>query len=237
MDRLNFKNSDDLFTWAALQFFKLGNQALNNKSFFDVALSGGSTAQQFFPYLLKGDESILRKTRWFFSDERVVSLDSPHSNAGQAWRILLKPLSISREYFFPPYPKEESAKEAAQSYEGLLKTLLPAQQGVPVFDLIYLGLGLDAHTASLFPESSLVRNSDAEKALIASHRDEKLEHERITMMPKMILAAKEICLMTTGKEKAKLTEEVLNAPFQPEQMPIQLIIKKREKALSILTCE
>lgn len=237
MSTMNFKNSDELFRVAAEQFFKLGKLALDNKSFFDVALAGGSTAQQFFSYLLKGDQSILRKTRWFFSDERVVTIESEHSNAGQAWRHLLRPLAINRDYFFPPYHKEESAKEAAQRYEGLLKTLIPSNsQGIPIFDLVYLGLGLDAHTASLFPHSDLVKNSEAEKAMIAVHRDGKLEHERMTMMPKIILAAKEICLMTTGEAKAHLIEEVSTAPFQPEQWPVQLILKNREKGLTILTC-
>ena len=235
MNKINFKNPSELLKHAAEQFFSQGQKTLEKKPFFDVALSGGSTAQGFFPYLLSGDQNILEKTRWFFSDERAVDLNSEHSNAGQAWRLLIDPLKLQRAQFFPMFSSDEMAANAASNYETLLKTVLPLNaEGIPVFDLIYLGMGLDGHTASLFPESDLLTNLANEPALVRATREAKLEHERITMMPRLILAAEEICLLTTGQEKSSLVERILLSAYQPELWPVQLIIQNPHPRLNIL---
>ncbi len=238
MNKINFKNPQDLFQHAAHHFFTQANIALEHKAFFDVALSGGSTAQNFFPYLLAGDHTLLNKTRWFFSDERAVNLTSEHSNAGLAWRLLLDPIKLHRTQFFPIFDGAHVAPEGAVHYEALLKTHLPLNnQEVPVFDLVYLGMGQDGHTASLFPGSDLIKNIELNPALVCATKETKLEHERITMMPRLILAAKEICLLTTGKEKNSLMEKILEDNYRPEQWPVQLIIKHQPQNLQILTTD
>lgn len=235
MNKIHFQNATQLFQWTASHFFEQAKKILKHKPFFDVALSGGSTAQHFFPYVQSGDQEILKKTRWFFSDERAVKLESEQSNAGLAMRLLLEPLGL-KEQFFPMFQGDESAGKAASTYEKLLRTLLPLnQEGIPVFDVVYLGMGLDGHTASLFPNSALLENIDSDTALIRATKEEHLEYERITMMPRLILAAENICILTTGQAKTQLIEEILTAPYQPTLWPIQLILKKRSKALSLLS--
>lgn len=236
MNKIHFPNATELFQWTASHFFEQAKKSLKLKPFFDVALSGGSTAQNFFPFLKSGDQEILKKTRWFFSDERAVNLDSEYSNAGLAWRLLLEPMHLNQEQFFPMFKGDISADQAANTYEHVLTTLLPLnEKNIPVFDIVYLGMGLDGHTASLFPNSPLLESIDSDTALVRATKEKHLEHERITMMPRLILAAKEICLLTTGQAKTQLLQDILTGPHQPTIWPVQLIVKKRPKALSLLS--
>ncbi|MCA9507985.1 MAG: 6-phosphogluconolactonase [Myxococcales bacterium] len=237
MNTIEFETQEKLFQWAAKNFFKQANEALKHKNYFDVALSGGSTALKFFPYLLQGEHAVLKKTRWFFSDERVVGLQSEHSNAGQAWKFLIKNIDIdSTKQFFPMFSSASSASKAAADYQLCIEEHLFSKiEKIPVFDLIYLGMGNDGHTASLFPKSTLLDDIYENPALIAATKEPDIEHERITMMPRLILAAQEICVLTTGKSKLNLINEIKKSDYQPQRWPIQLILKEKHKNIFVLT--
>ena len=113
-----------------------------------VALSGGNTYSRLFQYWteLKPDCS---KASFFPVDERVVPFDDPQSNWGNAYRNFLIPINREDD-------KSNFAQSAAQYY-SILKSKFKCN--LPVFDVIFLGVGDDGHTASLFPGQPSLEDS------------------------------------------------------------------------------
>lgn len=201
-----YQSTSHLFTIAAHDFLAELERVAEVKPYFDVALSGGETAKEFFSFLvpIAMYHPLLKRIRFFFGDERALPLDSKNSNAGNAWRLLLEPLGIDKSQFFPMFDEKLDAQTCAENYQKLLLNSLAQKQGVFCFDLLYLGLGLDGHIASLFPQSPLL-NKDA---LVTATTEPGIEYERITLMPKAIKAAKKICLLATGAKKIALIDEI-----------------------------
>jgi 6-phosphogluconolactonase len=219
---IKFETPEALFSYAAKDFLHRAQETLAHKEFFDVALAGGTTAQGFFNVLAREacKISYLNKIRFFFSDERAVALSSPESNAGNAWAKLLLPLGVSANNFFPMFDNSCSVVEAAHNYEQMLKSL-----NIYNFDIIYLGLGLDGHTASLFPQSDLVMQRDYQAGLVAATAENFAGFRRITFMPALINAAKNICVMSTGVNKIPVIERILFGPLVPQELPAQLVLR------------
>ncbi len=237
MKLMNFEHGEDLFSWAAHNFIEMGKAACAENPFFNVALLGGKTAQSFFAKLREepGASSLMAKTRFFTSDERAVDLKSPNSNAGNAWRELLQPLGVNSTEFFPMFDDKHTPPEAASIYQQKLIELLPHNtNNIPVFDVIYLGLGEDGHTASLFPHSKLLSDPNDEDLVKASD-DAPSGFVRITFMPSLILAAKHIAMMVTGANKAGILDDVLHGPLMPEQWPAQYIVRAKHPNITLLT--
>lgn len=228
-----FTSPQDLFSFAAIDFLAELKNTLEKKTHFDVALPGGETAQQFFLVLknmLVGNKN-LSSIRFFFSDERTVPLESKDSNAGNAYRILLEPLAIEEAQFFPMYNQKNSAAHSAQEYENiLLNKLLKNSDGVPVFDLIYLGIGGDGHTASLFPHSVVFKEND----LVCAVAEKNISHQRITFMPKLINNASRIIMMATGASKASIIRRIIDGPANEIALPAQMIMKNPQARGALL---
>jgi 6-phosphogluconolactonase len=213
---------------AAHDFLAELEQVVEKKPFFDVALLGGSTAKDFFNYLvpIAMYHPNLKKIRFFFSDERAVPLESVDSNAGNAWRLLLEPLGIDQAQFFPMYDGIDG-KNSAQNYQKLLEEKLLLKKGLPTFDLIYLGLGLDGHIASLFPNSAILE----EKTLVSATKEPNIPFERITLMPKILKAAQKVCLLATGAEKKALIDRIIKDDLD---VPAEIILKKPKNSVAVL---
>ena len=234
---INFSNQDELFIWAADDFMAQALKTLQHKEYFDVALSGGSTAQNFFQVLAckAKDFPCLKYTRFFVSDERAVDLSSESSNAGNAWRQLLAPLGLKNINFFPAFDNSNTPEEAAHYYELKISQLLEYNQdSLPVFDLIYLGIGLDGHTASIFPHSDLVKSVNTNKNLVAATEEEIAGFRRLSFMPRLINAAKNICIMAPGTNKAQVLDAITKGPLAPEDLPAQLIIRSNCANVTLL---
>ncbi len=223
----HYQSKSHMFTIAAHDFLAELEKVIGQKEFFDVALSGGSTAKEFFSFLvpIAMYHPHLHSVRFFFSDERAVPLKSPESNAGNAWRLLLEPLNIEKSQFFPMYDEKIGAKASAHNYDELLSNL--SKKGDFSFDLLYLGLGLDGHIASLFPGSVL-----RSEKLAASTIEPDIDFERITLMPRAIKAAKKICLLATGSEKIALIEQIRAGK---ETYPADLVLKDPKVDCLVLT--
>lgn len=105
------------------------------------------------------------------------------------------------------------------------------------FDLLYLGIGQDGHTASLFPHSTLVTNSDSDPRLVAASSEEQAGFRRITFMPKLIKAAKNICVMTIGQAKLPVISDIIDGPLDPEKLPAQLVLRSVHNQVNLLMAE
>lgn len=225
-----FKNEHDLFQFAANDFSDRAITAVKNKGYFSVALSGGNTPKLFFDALANNADHKKNipwgKIHFFFGDERYVSADSIDSNYHTANLYLFSkvPVNSNNVYRIPTECKDP--KEAARSYEDTLKKNLP-------IDLIYLGLGDDAHTASLMPFSDVVKNV-SHNTLVEALFVKKLNMFRITLTPTAINHCKNIIFLVSGENKATAVENVLKGSADPERYPAQLIQCENGKTIWLL---
>ena len=223
-----------LFHLAALDFTKRAIKAVQAKGVFNVVLSGGSTPKDFFATLTRL-KFCLEKTPWqkiqfFFADERYLAKEHPDNNYHMAHEQLFAKLSIPDKHIFPMPTHFSDPFEAAKAYEHTLHQHFQLKnQTYPPFDVVYLGLGTDAHTASLFPFSDVVLSPP--DRLVASLWSDKLHMHRLTLTAKAINHAAAIIFMVTGLNKASAVQAVLEGPVHPQKFPAQLIHCKKGKTL------
>ncbi|MFN8240130.1 MAG: 6-phosphogluconolactonase [Bacteroidales bacterium] len=186
------------------------NLAAKRKKPVNIALSGGTTPGLLFSML--GD-LYSKKTDWeyvhfFWGDERCVPPHDQESNYGLVRLKLLEKISI------PPLNihrirGESDPVQEAQRYAGEIMSSCRGRNGLPVFDMILLGLGEDGHTASIFPgnESSFSSKKVCEVAVHPLSGQ-----KRITITGSVINNADRVIFLVTGASKADIISQVIECP-------------------------
>jgi 6-phosphogluconolactonase len=217
---------------AARHFARLADQYVVGCGRFTVALSGGSTPRAMFSLLAAAP--FLDTVPWdsiyfFWGDERCVPPDHADSNYGMARETLLARVPVPAEHIFRipaerPDPASAAAEYAATLINFFASGAPPSGTaplaGVPRFDLIFLGMGPDGHTASLFPGTAALHVTD--KIVVANYV-EKFNAHRITLTAQTINNARNVTFVVAGADKAEALHEVLEGAYQPELYPSQLI--------------
>jgi 6-phosphogluconolactonase len=157
-----------------------------------------------------------KTVRFFFGDERCVPPDNPDSNYGMARKNLFDPLRIPSENIYR-MRGEAAPEEAALEYQAILLKELGDE---PVLDLVFLGMGPEGHTASLFP--GVFSQFDANRWVVTTFI-EKLSANRVTLTPRAINAARAVLLVTGGEAKAAALAEVLAGARNPDLYPAQIL--------------
>lgn len=222
-------NAEETIIFCVKQFIQIANEAIRNRGFFSVALSGGNTPNAIFTKLSSKpfrDEIDWSKVLLFWSDERSVPPTDKESNYHAAMEAGLKILPLTPEHIHR-MQAEVNIEENARDYEKLIKNEIPSQQ----FDLIMLGVGEDGHTASLFPYTDALEVED--RLVLANHVPQK-ETWRMTLTYACIEKAKLVCLYALGKSKAHIVEKVLFGEYQPKILPAQRIGTETNRATWIL---
>jgi 6-phosphogluconolactonase len=170
-----------------------------------IALSGGSTPLAIFRQLAE----LTSREEWanvqlYWGDERCVPPANRESNYGNAWQSLLESLQLKPEQIHRIRGEENPAEEARR-YGDLLRKHLPEENGFPVFDWIWLGLGEDGHTASIFPEQIELWTSGS-PCIVASQP--VTGQTRISVSGGVINAAKRVSFIASGGEKATIIKEI-----------------------------
>ncbi len=192
---------------------------------FSWALTGGSTPAAFYRYCVENgklDSSLIDRTIWTTSDERCVPLDSEESNFGNADRQLLRPLNVLVDNKFP-WSTELPPFEAAERYERNWSARVGEDCS---YDMCFLGMGDDCHTASIFPKSPLIMDS-SNRLFAAVEVPEK--GWRLTITPAGLEKAKRIVVMALGSNKAAALKEIVLGSYDPQNKPIQLLKNSAEK--------
>lgn len=185
-----------------------------------IALSGGSTPQSIFNHLNSATEcQDWSRIRLFWGDERCVPPEDKESNFGNARRMLIDPLGLEKKQVYRIRGEEDPETEAAR-YGQLLRDLLPLEHTTPVFDWIWLGIGSDGHTASLFPDN-LARWDVSEPCLHVSHPESG--QKRITISGRVINAARRISFIVTGGNKAFVVREILKREGRYREYPASYV--------------
>ncbi|MFT3698048.1 MAG: 6-phosphogluconolactonase [Kofleriaceae bacterium] len=208
-DRFKFKTfetPDALAAAAADEFIAM---VAAKSGDFHVALSGGSTPKKLFDVLAQRGKSAVawdRVVLWW-GDERCVPPTDPDSNYGMTKQHLIDPLGLDPARIHR-LEGERTPIEAAADYERALVGVLGAP---PIFDLVWLGMGPDGHTASLFPHSPGLK--DRSSYVIANPVDSPLTKgptTRLTITFGVIDAARHVRFLVTGADKANTLANVQN---------------------------
>jgi 6-phosphogluconolactonase len=147
------------------------------------------------------------KIYFFWGDERHVPPDHPDSNYRMADEALLSKVPVPKENVFRVPTENKDANAAALAYEEILKTFFKLQPGeIPRFDLGFLGMGPDGHTASLFPDSAALHEDER---LVVANWVEKFKTYRITFTYPVLNNAARVTFLVAGEDKAPALHEVL----------------------------
>lgn len=216
-----FDSKDDLLDALVEKFHHLAQQSIAQHGRFMVSLSGGSTPIPFYERLAKPEESGLidwSRVYVFIGDERCVPLDHPDSNYKMICQTVLSKVPIPEKNYFPLHAPDVDPKAAALAYEETIKKEFG--QALPVFDLMFMGLGPDGHTASLFPDTPALSET---RRLVTENFAPSQKMWRITMTLPLINNSEHIIFMVEGHDKAK----VLKLVTEPgSELPAQLVRSK-----------
>jgi 6-phosphogluconolactonase len=205
------RDAGELAQRAAEHFAALAEAAIARSGRFAVALSGGSTPRAAYGILASPEFS--GRVDWprvhlFWGDERCVPPDHADSNFRMVEEALLAKIRIPPENIYR-MPGEKEPVAAAAVYEAELRKFFAVKRGGwPRFDLIFLGLGDDGHTASLFPGAAALDEADR---WVAAVYVEQFRSYRLTLTPPAINAAAQVTFLVSGANKAKIVGEILAA--------------------------
>src|SRR5499425_3068911 len=227
------KDANAIAHTAAAEFVEAAREAVCLKDSFSVVAAAGSTPKALYALLLNNGP--LRamvpwdKIQFFFGDERHVPPDNPDSNFRMASEAMLAKAPVDPKQVHRIKGEIENAAEAAAEYERDLRISFRLEAGqLPRFDLVLLGMGPEGHTASLFPGTQALKE---ERRLVVSNWVGKLYTDRITFTPPALNNAARVVFMVHGAEKAPALKAVLEGPYEPEQLPAQMIRPQQGKVL------
>lgn len=181
-----------------------------------IALSGGSTPLSIFRQL--AEQTSLddwSNVSLYWGDERCVPPDHPDSNYGSALEALLKPLKLPGECIHRIRGEEKPLGEAERYGQELTK-FLPSENGFPVFDWLWLGLGSDGHTASIFPQHIELWTAGS-PCIVSSHPE--TAQQRISVTGGVINVARRVSFIATGKEKAEVIKDIFQKQGRHMEYP------------------
>ena len=186
------------------RFVEVARNAIEERGVFRVALSGGGTPKQVYPLLLESerhDAVDWTRVEFFWGDERSVPPDHPESNFGVAYGMLISHLPAARGDRIHRMPAEApDIGAAALSYESELRLSFDARgDEPPAFDLIWLGMGPDGHTASLFPGTDAL---DESERWVVGNWVPQQDTWRMTLTFPVLAAARAVLFVVTGADKA-----------------------------------
>ncbi len=217
-----FSDNKTLTEAAAVDFLQTTTNAVRDKGFALVALSGGGTPLALFKRLTQTpyrDEIPWQQIHFFWVDERCVPVDDPQSNYGQVKQTLLKHVPVSPAWVHPVngnLPPET----AAAAYETDLQAFIEEEQEWPRFDWVLLGLGSDGHTASLFPGQENPQENDSAVIVVTAHYQDRPAN-RVSLTPAVINNAAHIVFLVSGASKADAFYRVLHGNQDPLILPAQ----------------
>ncbi len=215
-----FPNSEELNRAAAKAFALLANNAITKHGRFAVALAGGNTPRAIYQLLATDyhEQIPWRQVHLFWGDERYVPMNDPNSNYRMVREALLDHIAIAAENVHRLPTESIQPDEAARRYEQTLRDFFGASS--PRFDLIMLGLGKDAHCASLFSGSPALQERER---LVVVAEAPQTPKTRLTLTFSVINQAANIYFFVFGEDKAPALQATLEGPRDLQKFPAQAV--------------
>ena len=222
-----FKTPDELSANVADWLTDHIVQTLQRQERFTISLSGGSTPKKLHELLTT--DAYKNKIDWsklhvFFGDERFVPITDEKNNAKMAYDTLLNHVPVPAAQIHIMQTENITPEESAKQYDTLLRQYFPSSNdNAPsfTFDLVFLGMGDDGHTLSLFPGLTNIIH-ETEKWCDSLWLQAQDMH-RITLTHGVVNNARRVAFLTTGSNKANALYEVLNGDYNPDLYPSQII--------------
>ena len=218
-----YGDAEHLAVAAAELFVSAAAESMGARGRFRVALSGGSTPRRV--YQLLATDAFSRRVDWehvdvFWGDERYVPADDPESNYRMTAEALLRHVPLPTANVHRMMTELSPPQAGAEAYEKTIRESFGEGHSVPRFDLIYLGLGTNGHTASLFPNSPALEETSR---LVLADFVAAVKQWRISMSAALLNRGRTVAFLIAGQEKAPVLHEVLLGPRDPKRLPAQLI--------------
>lgn len=157
-----------------------------------IALSGGATARRCYETLATRSGIDWPSVSALMGDERLVPVDHPDSNEGMARAELLDHVPVGAVH--------SMTSSTAEAYDALVR-------GLGAIDLVHLGMGLDGHTASLFPGAAALDVTD--RYVVRTEPMLEPFHPRMTLTFPGIALARHAVFTLEGDDKREIFEQVL----------------------------
>ena len=194
-----------------------------------VSLTGGATPRRLYSALADPRQPWRSRIPWpqvqlFWGDERHVPPDHSDSNYRMAKTTLLDHVPIPADHVHRMRGELPDAREAAADYERTLNS---------AFDVMLLGVGEDAHIASIFPASELLDTRverPQTRRRVAAIWVPHLDAWRITLTPDAILDSRAIVVLVAGANKADAVHAALHEPLDVPTYPAQLLRSAGDRA-------
>jgi len=209
-------------------FVRLAQDAVAKRGVFTVALFGGSTPRGLYT-LMATDKSLRAAIPWskihfFFGDEWHVPPDSSDSNFRMVNEAMLQRLPTNPTHIHRILGELADAAEAASRYEAEMKDFFEShglvEEGLPRLDVIFIGLGPEGHTVSLFPGNLALQ--EPHRWLVANWVEE-FKTYRITMAFPVLNNAREVILLVAGGANAQIVTDVLERAVTAPKYPVQRV--------------
>jgi 6-phosphogluconolactonase len=192
--------------------------AIAERGKFTIALSGGSTPKPLYEAIAAQDLP-WNQIHVFWGDERYVPPDHPDSNEGMARQAWLNKVPIPADNIHSVPTDEADPAVAAQKHEQQLQEFFQTAPGeFPILDLILLGIGDDAHTASLFPHTEALQVRD--RLITVGNKDGQ---PRITFTAPLINHARCVAFIAAGASKQSALKQIFAPSADEMTYPARLI--------------
>jgi 6-phosphogluconolactonase len=195
--------------------------AVASRGAFRVLLSGGSTPRRLFQLLAAPDVRDTlpwQSTQLFWGDERCVPPDHADSNYRMTRETLLDVVGPPADRVHRLEGERSDLDAAARDYQAAVARAfaIDADGPPPRFDLVLLGMGADAHTASLFPSTRALGES---RRWVVANDVPQLATRRLTATYPLLDAARSVMFLAAGADKAPALSRVLAAAGDPTAAP------------------
>ena len=207
MDTRVFQDGDALSRAALEELLRVMSDAIRDRGRFAIALAGGHTPAKLYQMWAQAGKGSMR-TPWervhlFWGDERYVPHDDPASNYRMVRESLIAHVPIPANNVHPMPTDAPLPEKAAEMYEAELRRFFGA--GPPAFDLQLLGLGVEGHTASLFPGSAALEDKERWVAAVVAPAKPQ---QRLSLTLPVLNQARNTFFLVVGEDKRKIMAEL-----------------------------
>jgi 6-phosphogluconolactonase len=219
-----FETPEDLVNSLCNDFRLYAAEILKTSEEVHIALSGGNTPRAFLATLAsdhreKGKTLPWEKIHFYWSDERCVPSDHADSNYRMASDALFNKISINKKNVHRIRGENDPFYEAIR-YAEEISSHVPLQDSLPLFDLIFLGVGEDGHCASIFPDrTDLINSGNVCEAV----KHPATGNWRVTLTGPPLIRSKRLVFIVTSSSKSAVIRQILNKESSAANYPASLV--------------
>jgi 6-phosphogluconolactonase len=211
METRVFPDIDALSRGALEELLRVMQDAIKQRGRFAIALAGGHTPAKLYT-LWSHAENYGVQTPWdrvhlFWGDERYVPKDDPLSNYRMTRETLIEHVAIPAANVHPVPTNLPTPEKAAEAYEAELRGFFGSD--APAFDLQLLGLGVEGHTASLFPDSPAL---EEKKRWVLAIEAPAKPPRRLTLTPVVLNEGRNTFFLVAGADKREILAALRSEP-------------------------